>query len=216
MSGVFARIEAVCANAVERAFALAFPSALEPVQVARKLVAAFESGTSSRGGRRFRVHVGATDYARLRSELPYLERQWTTMLVRLVERAGRPERPPLVSVVCDERVAGGTVAIVVEKRAEPVRLALRVRKGMPANARVVLDRRITVGRDAACDLALVDSRVSRHHLEIVAESGALRVRDTGSTNGTILNGAAVAAAELGLGDVLRVGDSELVVEPETA
>ena len=214
MSAFFARIEAVCANAVERAFALACPSALEPVQVARKLVAAFESETGSRGGRRFVVHIGPGDYDRLHEELPYLERQWTTMLVRLVERTGRPERPPLVAVVRDERAAGGTVAIVVEERAAPQRLALRIRKGMPENARVALDRRVTVGRDAACDLAIVDSRVSRHHVEIVPESGTLQLRDTGSTNGTLLNGSPVLAAKLGLGDVLRLGDSELVVEPD--
>lgn len=214
MSAFFARIEAVCANAVERAFALAFPSALEPVQVARKLVAAFESESGSRGGRRFVVHVGDADYTRLEDELPYLQKQWTTMLVRLVERTGRPERPPIVAVVRDERAAGGTVSITVEERAQPQRLALRVRKGVPENARIPLDRRVTVGRDAGCDLTIVDSRVSRHHAEIVPENGELRLRDTGSTNGTSLNGNPVVSANLGLGDVLRVGDSELVVEPD--
>ena len=211
---MFARIEAVCANAVERAFALAFPSALEPVHVARKLVAAFESETGSRGGRRFVVHVGAADYAKLADDLPYLERQWTTMLARLVERTGRPERPPLVAIVRDERVAIGTANIAVESRAEPARLALRVRKGMPAGARVSLDRRVTLGRDPACDLALLDSRVSRHHVEIVPDGAILHLRDMGSTNGTSLNGNAVSVADIGLGDVLRVGDSELVVEPD--
>jgi hypothetical protein len=211
---MFARIEAVCANAVERAFALAFPSALEPVHVARKLVAAFESGTGSRGGRRFVVHIGPADFAKLSDELPYLERQWTTMLVRLVERTGRPERPPLVAIVRDERVASGTVNIAVDERPQPARLALRVRKGMPAGARASLDHRITIGRDPACDLVLLDSRVSRRHLEIVPDGAVLRLRDTGSSNGTTLNGNAVTVADLGLGDVLRIGDSELVVEPE--
>ena len=214
MSAFFARVEAVCANAVERAFALAFPSALEPVQVARKLVAAFESGEGSRGGRRFVIHIGPSDHARLEEELPYLERQWTTMLVRLVERTGRPERPPIVAIVRDERAAGGTVSIAVEERAEPQRLALRVRKGVPENARISLDRRVTVGRDASCDLAIVDSRVSRHHIEIVPNAGVLRLRDTGSTNGTMLNGNPVVSADIGLGDVLRMGDSEFVVEPD--
>jgi hypothetical protein len=212
VSALFARIEAVCANAVERAFALAFYSALEPVQVARKLVAAFESGTSSRGGRRFVVHIGPADHARLVGELAYLERQWSTMLARLAERSGLPERPPVVAIVRDERVAAGTVSIAVEARAEPQRLSLRVRKGVPADAVVALDRRITIGREPGCDLVLVDSRVSRHHVEIVPEAGVLRLRDTASTNGTLLNGKPVASADIGVGDILRLGDSELVVE----
>jgi hypothetical protein len=203
---MFARIEAVCANAVERAFALAFPSALEPVQVARKLVAAYESGTSSRGGRRFVVHLGPSDHTRLADELPYFENQWTTMLVRLAQ--------PSVAVVCDPRVAHGTVSIVVDHLAEPVRLAIRVSKGVPAGARIALDRRITIGRDPSCDLVLVDSRVSRHHVEIVLEGAKPRFRDTASTNGTRLNGVPAPVGELAVGDVLRVGDSELAVEAD--
>ncbi len=210
----FARLEAACATAVERAFALAFPSAIEPVQVARKLVAAYESGTSSRGGRRFIVHLGPSDHSRLAAELPYFERQWTTMLVRLAQRAGRPERPPSVAVICDPKIAHGTVTIVVEQLAEPVRLALRVRKGVPADKRIALDRRITIGRDPGCDLVLVDSRVSRHHAEIVLEGAKPRFRDTASTNGTRLNGVAAVVGELAVGDVLRIGDSELAVEAD--
>jgi hypothetical protein len=136
------------------------------------------------------------------------------MLVRLSQRANLPERPPSVAVVCDSRVAHGTVSIVVEHLAEPVRLALRVRKGVPAGARIALDRRITIGRDPSCDLVLVDSRVSRHHAEIVPGDAKPQFRDTASTNGTRLNGVATAMGELAVGDVLRVGDSELAVEAD--
>jgi pSer/pThr/pTyr-binding forkhead associated (FHA) protein len=95
-----------------------------------------------------------------------------------------------------------------------VRLAIRVRKGVPADARIPLDRRITIGRDPSCDLVLVDSRVSRHHAEIVPDGAKPRFRDTASTNGTRLNGVAAVAGELAVGDVLRVGDSELAVEAD--
>lgn len=210
---MFARIERACANTVERAFALAFPSALQPVQVARKLVAAFESETGSRGGRHFVVRLGDADYARLSADLAYLERQWTTMLARLLERAGLHERLPTVAIERDARVAAGTVLIEVIRLEEPVRLALRVRKGIPKDTVLPLDRRLTVGRDPGCDLTLVDARVSRLHLEILTEGDRLRFRDAGSTNGTQLNGVASAGALIAVGDVLRLGDSELVVEP---
>ena len=95
---VFARLEAVCASAVERAFALAFPSELEPVQIARKLVAAFEAGgvPDGRGGRRFTVLLSANDLARFQPSRAYLERQWAAMLARLAERSGFPQRSPVV------------------------------------------------------------------------------------------------------------------------
>jgi pSer/pThr/pTyr-binding forkhead associated (FHA) protein len=69
-----------------------------------------------------------------------------------------------------------------------------------------------VGRDAACDFVLLDARVSRRHLEIEPEGAVLHFRDLDSSNGTSLNGKTVRGGELGLGDVVGIGDSELVVE----
>jgi len=209
----FVRLETACATAVERAFALAFPAALEPVQIARKLVAAFESGgaASGRGGRRFVVRMSPADYARYEGDLAYFERQWTAMLARLAERSRNPQRPPEVGAEADPAVANGTVTIAVQQLPEPVRLALVVRKGMPPAARLALDRTLVAGRDEGCDVVLLDPRVSRRHLEIAPGGAAVRFRDLGSSNGTLLNGVKSAAADLGVGDVLALGDSELAI-----
>lgn len=210
----FAQLEAACANAVERAFATAFPTALEPVHVARKLVATFESGSSSatRAGRRFVVRMSAGDHARLAADLPYLEPQWATMLGRLAERSGVPQRAPEVRAEGGADIAAGTVAIVVETLEEPLALALRVRRGMPNGATVPLGRTVVVGRDPGCDLVLHDPRVSRQHVEVAHVDGTLGLRDLGSSNGTRLNGLPVTHAELALGDVVSLGESELLVE----
>jgi hypothetical protein len=218
----FAQLETACATAVERAFALAFPSALEPVHVARKLVAAFESGSapSGRMGRRFIVRMNAADFARLGGDMPYLERQWGAMLARLAERSGRPQRAPEVAAEANDAVAPGTVAIAIEVLPEPPNLTLRVRRGLPPGALLPLalanGAAVVVGRDPSCDLVLTDPRASRRHLEVARDGVRLRFRDLGSSNGTRLNGALVPDGELGLGDVLSVGDSELAVEPGVA
>jgi len=212
---VFERLEAICANAVERTFAAAFPSALEPVQIARKLVAAFESGHGSngRGGRLFTVRMSPGDFARFETDRTYLERQWAVMLARLVERSGRPERSPEVRAESDVAVASGTVAIAVEALPQPAQIALQLRKGVPPGARATLDRRTVVGRDPSCDFVVIDPRVSRRHLEIDLDGAKLRFRDLGSSNGTLLNGVRADAGELDLGDVIVIGDSELTLEP---
>lgn len=211
----FVRLEAACANAVERAFAFAFPSALEPVVIARKLALAFEASSvaASRNGRRFVVRLAPTDYARLRSDLPYLERQWHAMLVRLAERARRPERSPEVSSLADAVVATGTVTIVTEPLAAPQRLTLRVRKGIAVGAFVPLDRTFTIGRDAGCELVLADPRMSRRHVTIVCGED-VRFEDLDSSNGTYFNGVRLPAGNLACGDVLGLGDSELFVDAE--
>jgi Inner membrane component of T3SS, cytoplasmic domain/Protein of unknown function (DUF3662) len=209
------RLESVCASVVERAFALAFPSALEPVQVARKLVAAFESaGTPGRGGRRFLVRVGRSDFARFQPDRAYLEPQWSGMLARLAERSRQPQRAPEVVLVERPGLPRGTVEIEVEYLSAPLHLTLRVRKGIPLDACLALRGALVVGRDATCDLRLVDPRVSRRHIEIDAGPDRVVFRDLGSANGVELNHERRASGALDCGDVLRLGDSELVVEAD--
>ncbi|MGP6157795.1 MAG: FhaA domain-containing protein [Vulcanimicrobiaceae bacterium] len=214
---MFARLEAACASAVERAFALAFPSALEPVQIARKLVAAFEAGGApdGRGGRRFTVLLAPGDLVRFERNRAYLERQWSAMLARLAERSGFPQRAPEVTMHADPSVAAGTVGIAVEPLPEPTRLSLRLRRGVPPGAQVALRAPLVVGRDATCELALLDPRVSRRHLALeMTNEGAVRFSDLGSSNGTYVNGRRVSDGTLRCGDVVVLGDSELVVQAD--
>jgi len=210
----FARLEAACARVVERTFAFAFPSAVEPVQIARKLVASFEGvvALDERRGRCFNVHLHPSDYARFEPELPYLERQWTGMLTRLVERSRRPQRAPEVHAQSDSSVAAGTVTVVTQTRPEPERLVLRVRKGIAPRREFALDRTLVVGREPGCDVLVADARVSRRHCVVDVADGVPHVRDLDSSNGTVLNGTRVAASTLGCGDVLALGDTELVVD----
>ena len=210
------RLEAACANIVERTFAFAFPSALEPVVIARKLVQAYEAGSASalRNGRHFIVRLHPSDFARFKGELPYLERQWGAMLARLSDRMRRPERPPSVTSRSDDRVAAGTVTIASETLDAPERLVLRVRRGLPAGDHPLV-RDLTVGRDARCDIVLADRRVSRRHFAL--SSGAdIRFKDLGSSNGTFVNGVRRTDGILACGDVLAVGDCELFIDAEVA
>jgi len=134
------------------------------------------------------------------------------MLVRLGEREARHEPPPEVATTIDPTVARGTVAIDVSALDATIRLALRVRRGLPLAARN-LDGPIVVGRAEECDLALADPRVSRRHLAFELQpGGGATFRDLGSANGTLHNGRAAASGVLASGDVLVLGDSELAIE----
>jgi len=87
---VLADVETWCANAVERVFAVAFPTSLEPVRIARKIVPAFESAVLPPDSviSRITVRINPHDMARLDADRPVLERQWTEMLARIAVRAG--------------------------------------------------------------------------------------------------------------------------------
>jgi pSer/pThr/pTyr-binding forkhead associated (FHA) protein len=70
----------------------------------------------------------------------------------------------------------------------------------------VLGRSFLIGRDPSCQLRPLDRCVSRRHAEIRVEDDAAFLRDLRSTNGTFLNGEAVAVIKpLRDGDRIQVG-----------
>ena len=67
---------------------------------------------------------------------------------------------------------------------------------------------IRIGRGADCDVrfdARLDARVSTHHAEIRFDNGAYVVVDTGSSNGTLVNGKMVKTHKLRSGDKIVFG-----------
>jgi general secretion pathway protein E len=76
---------------------------------------------------------------------------------------------------------------------------------------------ITIGRHADNKLTLVDHMASRFHCVIEQRGGQYVIRDLGASNGTKVNGHLVKAVALAPGDVVTVGQTDLVlVLPGTA
>lgn len=73
----------------------------------------------------------------------------------------------------------------------------------------------TIGR-AKADLVIVDTKVSRRHGELEVSPEGVIYRDTGSTNGSLLNGRAVSSALLKVGDVLKLGETSLTIFRDAA
>ncbi len=72
---------------------------------------------------------------------------------------------------------------------------------------------ITLGRATECTIPIKDRYLSRKHAEIVFLEGEWVVRDCGSVNGTMLNGARVGPpVPLRPGDRIALGDSEVIFE----
>lgn len=70
---------------------------------------------------------------------------------------------------------------------------------------------ITIGRSLQNDVPISDSKVSRHHLQIIEQDvGSYSLSDFGSTNGTYVNGNRVhGEVKLNLSDVVRIGNTTL-------
>jgi pSer/pThr/pTyr-binding forkhead associated (FHA) protein len=73
---------------------------------------------------------------------------------------------------------------------------------------------VTLGRGGQNDLVLDgDEFASARHARIEVRRDGVWVQDLDSTNGTYVNGSRVVGAQrLDPGDVLRVGETDLVVE----
>jgi adenylate cyclase len=86
---------------------------------------------------------------------------------------------------------------------------------------VALDRLIAarsglvIGRDSdKCELPLVHSTVSRRHARLLFSGEVLQIEDLGSTNGTLVNGAAArsgAPLAVRAGDKIRIGEIEFAL-----
>jgi class 3 adenylate cyclase len=93
------------------------------------------------------------------------------------------------------------VVVIREPGRSPLRLVLN---GPP----------VEVGRDCR-GLLLTDPQISRRHLELQLVSGAVRVTDLGSTNGTRLDGARIEGAHvLGPGQIVQLGATTIGLDDQ--
>jgi transcriptional regulator with GAF, ATPase, and Fis domain len=94
------------------------------------------------------------------------------------------------------------------------RWAVRVLNGPQAGTNLTLERgSLHVGSAGSNDLVLEDPCVSRAHLELRLLERGLQVRDLGSSNGTFLDETRIQESIVQGPAVLRMGATELVVEP---
>ncbi|MEZ6055392.1 MAG: ATP-binding protein [Planctomycetaceae bacterium] len=75
---------------------------------------------------------------------------------------------------------------------------------------------IVIGRGARSDIRIHDTEVSRHHAELQQNEEAWELVDTGSSNGTFLNGVAIDRHRLSSGDQIQVGRTVLLFEQDVA
>jgi DNA-binding NtrC family response regulator len=102
-----------------------------------------------------------------------------------------------------------TVRQLIETVAVPrISLAVEREGGMPVQRTLVHDGDLCkIGSHASNDIVLRDPMVSRFHCRLVREDGVWRLRDSGSMNGTKLDGVRVRDADIIEGGVLTIGDS---------
>src|SRR4051812_43694545 len=73
-----------------------------------------------------------------------------------------------------------------------------------------------IGRGRESDTGLTDPYVSRAHCRLELRKTDLTLVDLGSSGGTFVNDERVSERVLRLGDVIRVGDTQILLEEDIA
>ncbi|MDX6325201.1 MAG: hypothetical protein QOK15_1555 [Nocardioidaceae bacterium] len=224
------RFESRLEQAVSGAFAKAFRSAVQPVELAAALQREVDNSAQilSRNRRlvpnSFAIELSPVDFERLQ---PYSQ----TLTDELVE---------MLRDHADEQhyVFAGPVSIEFGREDDLVTGRFRVRShaiaqvvpapssppGSSRSASVTLEVNgtshpltapgLVAGRGTEADLRINDPGISRRHAQFRVTSerpATVSVADLGSTNGTVVNGQRVGEASLSDGSVVRLGNTDVTV-----
>jgi pSer/pThr/pTyr-binding forkhead associated (FHA) protein len=139
-------------------------------------------------------------------------------VVRVIRSAGSERQAPSQDSMILTPAAAAAAGL---RRGKPerrsVRLVVRRSPSLEDGAEFPLNSApVTVGRGGQNDLVLSGVEfASARHARIEPRGDGVWVQDLDSTNGTYVNGSRVAGAQrLDPGDILRVGETDLVVEED--
>lgn len=196
-----ARLEQTCARIVEGAFARVFPSALDPAQVGRKMVATMAATPSDV----FLVRVHPDDYTRFENDRHFLEARWSALLREAVP-PGRGEVPHAI-LYEDPNIVAGSVTIEAVLDTQPLPLTFHGSNG----ERYVIRADLRLGRADDNDIVIADPRASRYHARTLAHDDGFSLADCGSSNGTFVDGQRIERAMLTAGMTVTIGSTHLSV-----
>src|SRR5262249_59425893 len=92
---------------------------------------------------------------------------------------------------------------------------IRLRHGGTESLHRLVGEGCTLGKDPGNDLVLEDQFISGRHLRLTRRGGRFLVLDRASTNGTWLGTVRLFEAEVPLHTQLRMGETDVLVEPAT-
>lgn len=231
------RFEQFMEQMVEGSVARLFRSAVQPIEIARRLERAMESQQSINVKRvivpsSYKAYLNPSDFAAFTSGRARLELEMANYLSELASERGFAmlEHPRVVlsedpavpkrgiQVVAEMSSGGGAEATQMiaptTPAAKPVHrnhalLLLQTPGGTPMPYPVE-STTVTLGRGFGNDVMLEDTRVSRHHAQLRYKQRHFWITDLGSTNGTSVNGQPVTETELRDGDLISLGGLELI------
>jgi hypothetical protein len=228
--GVLHRFEQRLEHMVTGAFARAFRSAVQPVEIAAALQREIDNSAQILSRDRllapnsFHVELSETDFDRLAPYGDTLSAELATLVREHVGEQRYTLAGPLdISFGRVEDLTTGRFRVRSRANAEVMPMARppSATRDAPVILEVNGERHplqppgIVVGRGSDADLRINDPGVSRRHVEIRVDVAGRQVTvsaiDLGSTNGTSIDGRRVQQALLRDGSTIVIGNTTMVV-----
>lgn len=232
MAGVLQRFEQRLEGVVTNAFARAFRSAVQPVEIAAALQREVDNSAHVLSRDRklvpndFTVELSTSDHERLTPFGGTLVEELGT----LVEDHVREQRytlagPVKISFVNSPELGTGrfrvrsktnaTVTPADAKAAAAEARRTNVSVEVNGQTHAVSVDGMVIGRGSDVDLKIEDPGISRRHAEITVHRNGgdttVTIVDLGSTNGVVLNGHRISTGVVGNGSEIRMGNTVLLV-----
>lgn len=217
--GLLDRFEQRVDRAVNGAFAKAFKSEVQPVEIAAGLQHEMDDRAAIVARGRtvvpnvFAVSLSRGDYDRLAVYSEPLRAELAGMVREYAEEQGYTFLGPAeVTLHPNDDLDTGAVRIRSEARAAAPGTIHRDQaqpRLVTSSGEYPLHRgAMRLGRGPDSDIRIDDPGVSRHHADIVVGSHVL-LRDLGSTNGTFVDGTRINECRLSDGAKIRLGSTTL-------
>lgn len=226
--GILREFESRLERAVEGFFSKAFRSGLQPVELAKRLLREMEAGKTV-GVRevwvpnRYLIHLSAEDGERLSGMEGALSKELEQVVIEGARERGwglvaRPEvtfdtaevlKRGDFRVEAEHSEATGPPSEELPAGAGPGPVLVVIDDGSVIGRYPLRDERLVIGRHEGSDVQLEDPGASRRHAEIRRQGDDFLVADLGSTNGTLVNEAAVSEHVLEEGDRITIGSTVL-------
>ncbi|PPK94274.1 type III secretion system (T3SS) inner membrane Yop/YscD-like protein [Kineococcus xinjiangensis] len=222
--GVLDRFERGIERAVNGAFAKAFRSEVQPVEIASALRRELDDRAAvlARGRtlvpNAFTVELSASDYDKLSSWQDTLADELVAAATQHAEKQRYAFVGPVhVAFHQGDDLRTGVFRILsstVKGRVAPATSgsagAGRPRLDVDGRSYVLTESTTVLGRGSDADIVVDDPGVSRRHAEIRVSPHGARLVDLGSTNGTSVDGEQAASADLFDGSVITLGHTQAV------
>ena len=227
--GGLQRLEHRLEQMISGAFAKAFRSAVQPVEISAALQRECDNNAQilSRDRRLvpndFHVELSPTDLDRLSAYDAALAEEMAGQLKAHADQQGYAFPGPItIAFEPAEDLTTGRFRIRSRAQAKVTSHATQTQAG---RARAVLEVNgtrhpllppgLVVGRGTEADIRINDPGVSRRHVEFVVEGGGagllIKAVDLGSTNGMLVDGHRITATALRDGSQVKIGNTTMTV-----